>query len=244
MTLYSVIVRQVIALLNDIAGETASDMGTKYNLSTLAAADLRTPYWSIPEIHDAILATQSDLVHVICNTLNSPHRALFASRTAPLASGATLPSVDKDDVPILGALGSIRDWDDDEEEAGRRCMPKDIPEIERINNNAAHTANQHYYAAMDGFTIYHTRALVVIDCCAYQRDGLAALVASANGEISLPDTLENALVCGSVWRLANKQGMYADMAAPMGQYYSGIVNQLQNGAANVPGFTMPVRKAE
>jgi hypothetical protein len=242
-TPYATIIRQVVAQLNNIAGETASTMASAYAVAPLTVTELRTPYWSIPEIQDAVLGIQGDLIYAITNTVNQPFRAAFASRTAPLDSGAAIPSVDYNSKPIVGVLGNIRDWNVAGAAATHRCEEKDIPSIRRILTSGAYVANRYYYAATDGTTIYHTRSKVIIECCAYDRAPEVARVAHASNTMLLPDVLEGALVCGSVWRLSNKQGVYADAAAPLAAYYNAVQAQLMQGISAIQGFTSPTKTA-
>jgi hypothetical protein len=149
--------------------------------------------------------------------------------------------VDYNSKPIVGVLGSIRDWNVTDSEATERCEEKDIPSIRRINTSGAYVADRYYYAATDGTTVYHTRDKVIIECCAYDRAAEVSRVSHASNAILLPDVLEGALVCGSVWRLSNKQGVYADAAAPLAAYYNAVQAQLMQGISAIQGFTSPTK---
>lgn len=228
-------------MLNDIAGETVATLGTAYVVTPLTNAELRSPYWALAEIYDAVLATQADLVHAIASTPNHPFRANFASRTAALAHRAQLPAVDVNSKPIVGVLGTI--YSIVGSTVGQRCAEKDVASIEKIVNSGAYTASQYHYAAVENGRIYHTRENVAIDCCQYAHNDETANIAGAATNMRLPDVLASALVCGAAWRLGNKGGMYGDAVAPLGAYFGAVVQQITQGVAAVQGFVMPTRKA-
>lgn len=238
---YAEIIRQVVGSLNNVAGETVADLGTSYATAPLTATQLRSPYWALAEIQDAVLAAQGDLVHAIASTPNHPFRANFASRTDALAHRAQLPAVDVNSKPIVGVFGAV--YDIDGTTVGQRCAEKDLPAIERIVNSGAYTASQYYYAASENGRIYHTRNRVAIDCCAYAHSDETSKVVTSTDNIRLPDVLANALVCGAAWRLMNKAGIYGAEAAPLGAYLSTVAQQITQGIAAVQGFVMPTRKA-
>lgn len=238
---YSEVIRQAVALINDLAGETVAALETSYGTVPLTNTQLRSPYWTITEIQDAVLAVQGDLVHAIASTPNHSFRASFASRTAALAHRAQLPAVDVNSKPIVGVLGTV--YSISGSTVGQRCGEKDVASIERIVASGAYTANQFYFAAIENGRIYHTRATVAIDCCVYAHSDETTNISGAATNMRLPDVLANALICGAAARLCLKQGMYADAAAPLGAAFAGVVTQIQSGIAAVQGIVMPTRKA-
>ena len=230
-TAWQVILREVAQTLNSFESGTAADVQTNYLTSPLTVTQVVDPYFTLSFIKDKCIDAHGRLALEIANVRAHPWRAHIGnSETDSLASGDLLPTLAANGKTIVGAWGQVRR----SIELFSEAAPERVTAY--LLNPSLYNRPYDYY--IDGNKIFHTASsAVTIDCCTYERSDVAAAVA-ANGNISLPDVLVDAIVAGAVSScIIEAKGM------EQGGYFSGLfmkaIESIRQGQTTMPMRTLP-----
>lgn len=224
---YNNVVRQAALRINAITGAIASTLETNYIVNPVAS--FQSAVFPKTSIYDAVITAEEKLAQAIADTGDHPYRSYILSETATLATGDDMPSTDASGVPIIGIYGSVIDAVDE----SYVCTEQPTEVVRRWKALSSYLKMQVYYYAMDGNGITHTRATgVKIQVCVYsastQRTSLAA-----NGNIILPDALEEAYVAGAIASLV-RDDEFMGQAAVYRQYFNDTISTIRGGLTSVP----------
>lgn len=168
-------------------------------------------------IRDAIIETEGRLARAIAYSTDQTQRAYVSSVTGALASGAELPSLDANSVPIIGSFGEVKDQD----ETVMTRMP--VPVLRnRLQTTGVYLVNP-YYFALAGQTILHTSTTVTIECCVYSAQTQTDLF-NRDAEILLSDSLAEAYIDGSCAMLF-RDDEWSQQAQQFGTYFTTTLAQ-------------------
>ena len=152
-------------------------------------------------VNDVLAATIGEIAEAIASTPHHPERQRFADVTASLANLAAIPQIGASTARIIGIPGFVRDASD-----GRACIPATLDEVRGYTRHTTvYTDADVYRYAINGGRIEHTRTNVIIEVCVYTRPTIFT------GNIGLEDWHEAGLVAGSVYKLALKESLFADL---------------------------------
>lgn len=228
-TTWTIIQRQVAARLNAIEGAQSSTAESNYATNPITSTQIDSARFPFTMISDACLQAEAMIAQAIANTANHPWRRLIAGTTSNIAHEGALPSTSSGGLPILGALGNVRDATD-----GTPCTEKPLEIITmRVENPGSFWTLPVYFYKIDDGRVFHTRTNVVIDCCIY--DGAAARSdLEANGNIKFPDTAVPAYVAGALAsalkdeEFVTQAQYYQQVFDTMLQVYAGGLTSLTN----------------
>lgn len=227
-TAWSVILREATKHANAFASGNAANTSVDYLTSPLTTTQVTDPYFNLDFIKDACIDAQGRLAEEIANVQGHPWRAYIGnSATGALATGAVIPLVAANSKSIIGKLGQVLSSD------GSRMFSEAAPERVQsyLRDQTSYNDPDLYYT--DGNKIYHTAAIsVAITCCTYERADAVAAVA-ANGNITLPDVLTDAIVAGAVASLV-VEGKGIEQAAYFRSYFEGAITSIRQGMTTVP----------
>lgn len=214
-TPWQVILRETSKHLNAFAGGAALNVQTAYTASPLTVTEVVDPYFNLDFIKDKAIDAHGRLALEIANVRAHPWRAFIGDvQTSNLASGVVIPPTASNSKSIVGALGQVVSASD--------AQPLSEAAPERVRQFLEMTSavyNQPYLYYIDGNRIYHTVTNAVINVCTYERSDVVTTVA-ANGNITLPDVLVDAIVAGAVSTcIIESKGM------EMGGYFSGMFDK-------------------
>lgn len=239
-TKLNVIVREVLKRVNGIAGATASAMATNYATDPLTTTQADDPVFNLAFIQDVVIDVHGRLALEIAsvqdpvtNIGNHPWRTFFADVTASVAHGGTLPTVGSGGKTIIGAFGRCYNAGDTD----YVLTPASLERISayRLNVGGIYSTSPHLYSVM-GSKVYATAANVVFDVCVYERADLVTAMA-ANGNISLPDVLADALVAGSVASIV-VEDEYATTAAYYKSFYDQAIASIRSVNLAMPNLSL------
>lgn len=224
------ILREVATTLNAFESGTAADVQTNYLTSPLTVTQVVDPYFNLSFIKDKCIDSESRLALEIANVRQHPWRAFIGnSETDSLSSGDLIPTLATNGDTIVGALGQVR--------RSTELFSEAAPE--RVSAYLINSAiyNRPYLYYIDGNKIFHTASsAVTIDCCTWERaDAVAAM--AANGNITLPDVLVDAIVAGAVAScIVEAKGMeqgkyFADM-------FRAAIESIRQGQTTMPMMTL------
>lgn len=230
-TAWQVIFREVAKHANAFASGSAATVATNYAVSPLTTTQVADPFFNLAFIQDKAIDAHGRLALEIANVRAHPWRRYVGnSVTSALASGDQLPATAANGDTIVGAWGQVL-------AGGTLPMSEAAPERVRaylIHSTALYTAPYIYY--IDGGYIYHTSATATINCCTYERADIVTAVA-ANGNITLPDVLVDAIVAGAVASLlVEAKGM--EQAAYFKNYFEGCIESIRKGETTMPMMTL------
>ncbi len=228
-TTYSQIVRQCAVRINAITSPIASTLQSTYVTTPFTSSQVGSSIFPYAAITDAVLNIEGRLADAIASTGDHPYRAYLISTTDALANAAVLPSLDSAGEQIIGVWGAVFDSTD----TTQVYRPKDVAQVMRRNTNpnSKYRVTVYWYF-MDDLNIYHTGTSVKIKVCVYSRDNQATILA-ANGDMLLPDTLADALVCGAVSELI-RDDEFMGQASAYRQYYNEVDGAIRKGLTSVP----------
>lgn len=229
-TAWQIIFRETAKHLNAFASGTASTVSTNYLTSPLTTTQVEDPFFNLGFIQDKCIDAHGRLALEIANVRAHPWRNFVGpSQTLSILTGAALPTTAANGKTIVGAWGQVR--------ASSQLMSEAAPERVQmaITNSALYTTPRIYY--IDGTFLYHSGALsAVINCCTYERDDAVTAVA-ANGNITLPDVLVDAIVAGAVAEcVIESKGM--DQAGYFLGIFEKAIESIRNGQTTMPMMTL------
>lgn len=229
-TTYSSITNQTALRINAITGATAALVEAAYvTVPFTVTQGNASPVFPYASIKDAILNIEGRLADAIASTGDHPYRAYLISTTDSLSNGEVLPSLDANGEQIIGVWGSVFDASD----TTKVYRAKDIAQVIRrtTNPNGRYRVTVYWYF-MDDLNIYHTGTAVKCKVCVYSRDNQATIF-DANGDMLLPDSLADALVCGAVSELVRDDEFMAQ-ASVYRKYFMDVDQAIRSGLKSTP----------
>lgn len=243
-TKLTAIVREVAKRVNGIAGATAATMATNYAVDPPTTTEIDDPVFNLAYIKDVVIDVHGRLALEIASVQdpvtgigNHPWRPYFADVTASVAHGGNLPTTGTGGKAIIGAFGRCYNAGDTD----YVLTPASLERVSqyRANNGVGgiYTAGVSMYA-INGTKVYATVANVVFDVCVYERADLVTAMA-ANGNMTLPDALADALVAGSVASII-VEDEYANTAAYYKTFYDQAITAIRSTTLTMPGMAVGV----
>lgn len=226
---------QVAVRINAMRGTLAADLQTTYLIRPLTSANFKSSVFPFDACLDALLTAEQKLVEAIAWTAGHPWRNFIGTETDLLANRDRLPTLAASpaSAKIVGVWGAVKNSAD-----GRICTDQPIETIERRNANPSTFWTQPaYYFRIVGDRIYHTRSFVVIDCCYYNR-AVQKNQALLNGVPLLPDTLDEAYMCGALSYLVRDDEFVAQ-AAGFRAYFNEVLATIRSGGTSIMPFSPP-----
>lgn len=223
---YRTIIAAVGTRCNALVGATTATLQTAYTTSPLTSAEFQSTIFPFADIKESVLWAEEKLATAIGDTADHPWRQSLADNTSALTNPSTLPALSTNSKPIVGAWGAVKDGS-----SGMVCseMPLDIV---RRKARSSLTVATYWYNIVGG-RIEHTRTSVIIECCVYSRTDQSTAL-EANGNILLPDALEQAYVCGAMSMLI-RDDEFAGQAATYSGYFQNALQAIVSGLSTVQG---------
>lgn len=241
-TKLTAIVREVAKRVNGIAGATASAMATNYAVDPPTTTEIDDPVFNLAYIEDVVIDVHGRLALEIASVQdpvtgigNHPWRPFFADVTASVAHGGNLPTTGTGGKTIIGAFGRCYNASDTD----YVLTPASLERVSqyRFNVGGIYTAGVSMYA-INGTKVYATVSNVVFNVCVYERADLVTAMA-ANGNMTLPDVLADALVAGSVASIL-VEDEYANTAAYYKTFYDQAIAAIRSTSLTIPGMAVGV----
>lgn len=229
-TTYSEICNQVALRINAIVGTTAAQLESAFTAVPFTVTEgNNSTIFPFSSLKASILNIEGRLADAIASTGDHPYRAYLISTTAALSNGDELPSLDAGGEQIIGQWGSCFDSAD----PTKVYRAKDIAQVIRrtTNPNGRYRVTVYWYF-IDDLNVYHTGTAVKFKVCVYSRDNQATIF-DADGDMLLPDTLADALVCGAVSELVRDDEFMAQ-AAEYRKYYMDVDTAIRSGLKSIP----------
>lgn len=215
--------------INALTGATAALLETAYTTSPLTTTQFQSTIFNFASVVDAVLNAEEKLAWAIADTGDHPWRQYLASTTADLADKATMPSSSTGSKPIVGIWGAVVD-----STSSIVCsqMPLDMIR-RRVANAGSYYVCPVYWYSITGGRIEHTRTNVKVECCIYSRSDSATTLAS-NGNITLPDALMHAYVCGAL-SLLMRDDEFVAQAGQYDTYFNSAIDSIRKGLTSIAG---------
>ena len=230
-TAWTIIFREVAKHANAFASGNAATVSASYLTSPLTTTQVEDPFFNLDFIKDKCIDAHGRLAAEIANVRTHPWRTFVGnSVTDALLNGDALPSTALNGKSIVGAWGQVM--------GGSEPFSEAAPE--RVRSYLLNTSdyNHPYLYYIDGNRIYHTASSsVTINCCTYERADVVTAVA-ANGNISLPDVLVDAIVAGAVAELVIEAKGIEQAGYFLGVFKSAI-DSIRQGMTTFPMRTLP-----
>lgn len=223
---YHEVLAQIALRVNAIVGTSTSTLNTNYTTRPLTTTQFQSTIFPFAAFLDALQVTEETVAHHIANNRTHPWRAYLISATGDIAHNGNLPSVDTGFKQIIGVWGNVYDGSDSVE-----CTPKSPAYIaKRVKNSNTFFKVAVYHYCIDGDRILHTRTVVKIRVCIYDRATQRTAIA-ANTAMLLPDAVEGALVCGALAQLV-RDDEFTGQASVYAAYFQEYLKQIDTGAVS------------
>jgi len=171
-------------------------------------------------IRDALIEAEGKMASAIARSADKSLRAYLKGFTSPLATGADLPSLDINGVPIIGNFGACYDAADNTIMLTR----KSVPYIQTILRSPLNYIVPLYHYALDTNRILHTTDLAVLECCSYSAAAQTDAFDSMS-EILLPDALAGDYVNGAGAILVRDDEFLAQ-SGRFAEYFTTFLNSI------------------
>jgi hypothetical protein len=209
-----ILLRGAAVRTNALLGTDAVALQTTYSTLPLTDAVFISSIFPMTAYIDALVQKQGQLSRAIALSADRTARAYLRSETAPLASGASIPSTDVNGAPIIGNLGDVIDGTVTTQKLTRK------PVATLLNYQRApgiFLVPRYNYALASG-QILHTRTTVTIECCVFDADAQTAVYAN-NDDFTLDDSLAEAVICGACAMLM-RDDEFVDQATRWAAYFA------------------------
>lgn len=219
MLTYHDICAAVALRINALDGTDAVALQTTYSTRPLTDELFISSIFPFNAIRDAIIETEGKIAGVIGLSANRTLRAYLRGLTDALVSGDAIPTVDSNDIPIIGNLGMVRDATN-----GKKLTRKPIPLVQNYLNAPGIFLVPLYYYALDGSTIIHTRTGVVAETCSYSASAQTAAF-DADEALLLTDSLAEAYENGALATLM-RDDEFTQQAGQYANYFTAFLGTL------------------
>lgn len=220
---YHDLMAAVAVRVNALDGTDAPQLQVTYSARPLTNDLFQSSIFPFDSIRDSILQAEQKLAEAIALSADRSLRAYIAGETDALGTGDELPSVDSNDVQIIGNFGAVLDGED-----GTILTRQPIALVRnRLLSTGVFLVPAYYYALASG-RIIHTRDEVVIECCVYNHDA-QVLAFDSNEEILLPDTLAEAYINGALAMLV-RDDEFVQQANLFAGYFAAALATIPRGA--------------
>lgn len=217
------VLADVYFTLNILYAPTRADAEASYSHAVSASMGPNDPQstdWVTQQAQQALLDTQYEVIKEICFNGRHPERGSYRKTSSALSSGSAVPASASDSTPFFGPFDHVRDAD-----SGAYLTPRSrqVVQMALLNaNNAFSTPYKPLVYCIDGATILHNTANVVLD-------GVGAVIAAyfALDPIQVKDYHRPALVAGTVLKMATKEGAWPDLLQQVGGLYAAHIAQIQ-----------------
>lgn len=236
---YNSVLRDLAIVTNALGNAaTPAQLNTAFDTVPLTVANFNVATGSavfpFGFLKSKMLDAQETLFLALASTATNPLRGFIESQTDSLAYGDAV-LVNSTGQPVVGAFGAVRDA-----ENGQPLTLNEIEQI-RIRVQSSWMVLAVYEYAFIGNRVYPTRPEVIIDVCGYERPDADTLDLESN--ILLPDVLGPAIVQGAIAECF-RDDEYMEQAAQAGAIFSGWINALRAGMAQVEQQTNPTPDAQ
>lgn len=229
-TAWTTILREVTKHANAFASGNASTVATDYTTSPLTTAQVVDPYYNLAFMQDKVIDAHGRLALEIANVRQHPFRSWITPSTVTVADSAAIGTVAANGKTIVGAYGQVLIGG----------IPASEAAPERVRDYQLHGGNVYgspYLYYIDGLRLYlapNTSGL--INVCTYERADAVTAVA-ANGNITLPDVLADAIVAGAVAELVIEAKGIEQAGYFLG-IFNAAIDSIRKGLTTFPMMTL------
>lgn len=229
-TAWTTILRETAKHANAFASGSAATVATDYTTSPLTTTQVVDPYFNLDFIKDKAIDAHGRLALEIANVRQHPFRSWITPSTVSVTNGTAISTVAANGKTIVGAYGQVLIGGVPASEAA----PERVADYTRLGGNVYGVPNLYY---IDGVYLYSTAgAGCVINVCTYERaDAVTAM--AANGNISLPDVLADAIVAGAVAELVI-EAKGVEQANHFLGIFNAAIDSIRKGLTTFPMMTL------
>jgi hypothetical protein len=221
---YDQLIHDAAIRMNALVGSQVVALEATYVTSPLTAANFKSADWPFSAFKDAVLFAEETIINAIANNPNSPYRSKYDTVSPALVSGSALPQTNSSGNPIVGVPGVVTDSSD-----SKPLTRESLARVKAFIDDAWRLYPVYFYA-IEGWNIFHTRSLVLVRVCTYNRSlSASAMASSTTSTCNIPDSLEPIAAALMVSMMA-KDGAFTQQA----EYYRNIADA---GLAQIRGGT-------
>lgn len=222
---YSQILRMAGMKANAIAGITAANIDSNYQVTPITNTQLGSADFPFSAIKDALVSVLGRIIRRYASVPNHPFRAFNLSQTGDIAHKGLIPSTDASSKPIVGVYGAIKDSSDGEV---LTKMPVQIIAGIVENPNSQLKGSYYHYEIIDD-RLHHTRTNAKIDVVTFSASDILANIPSGNAPI--PDACLDMAWTGLVSTLF-VDDEFLGQAQMCGQYFENCLAEMKAGAVS------------
>ncbi len=226
-TNYNNILADVVFALNmakSVDAFEAQAVYGRYVGGTAFLTDNASADWVVAQVQQAIVDVEYEIIAAVCFNEKHPERGTFMAPSSTILPGANIPQASSLGIPFIGPIAYIV-----EATTSYIMTPRPMQIVQwalRNDNQAYSLPDKPLVWCNAGGKLLFNAAGAVTYAPAVAK---AAFIGTAN--IRLLDYHRTAIVAGSVFRLAGKEGAWGDMVRIYGEQYLAHMAMVQ-GAPN------------
>lgn len=215
--------------LNALIATTPTVTETTYSAvvaGTSVVADRTSTDWGLPQIQNALLDTEYDLIKEICFNSRHPERSSFNAVSDPLSNPAALPIVDNAGIHFLGQFNYVV-------QSGTEILLRER-ELQvtqwSIQNSSSAFSNPLVliYSIVGGWLYHNSPTAVMLQGTAADRNTCVANVYTPFSAIRVREYYRPAIVAGALVRLLAKEGAWLDAMQANAAIYKDQIDQIRS----------------
>lgn len=215
--------------INGLIATTPTVAETAYSAvvaGTSVVADRTSTDWGLPQIQQAILDTEYEIIKEICFNDRHPERSSFNGVSTALTSGAGIPATAASGAAFLGKFNYCY-------ESGTltplREREMQVVQWAIANSNSAFSSPRVLVYCLAGGVILHNSATtVLLQGCAADRNNVVANVYTPFTAIRVRDYYRAAIVAGSLVKLLAKEGQWQEAMADNAALYKDCIDTIRS----------------
>lgn len=190
---------------------------TAYATRPLVAGLFNSADFPFDAILEAAVSTEFTIAQIAASVKKHPWRGWLLSQTGTLVNQADIPDKDSSNIPIVGIWSGVFDATDRTE-----CLPRTVDYVTRRARNAGSWAvipDYSYNAETD--RLLHTRTLVRVKCCVYNRVAQKAAI-ETDGTVLIQSVPDELFIAGMVSTLSRDDAFAEQAKAARGYFETGL----------------------
>ena len=215
--------------INGLIATTPTIAETAYSAvvaGTSVVADRTSTDWGLPQIQQAILDTEYEIIKEICFNDRHPERSSFNAVSGALSSTAGLPTTAASGATFLGKFNYCY-----ENGTSTPLREREMQVVQwAITNSSSAFSSPRVlvYCIAGGVILHNSATTVLLQGCAADRNNVVANVYTPFTAIRVRDYYRAAIVAGSLVKLLAKEGQWLDAMQANAAIYSAQIEQIRS----------------
>lgn len=214
--------------INGLIATTPTIAETAYSAvvaGTSTVADRTSTDWGLPQIQQALLDTEYEIIKEICFNGRHPERSSFNGVSNGLASAGGIPVTSAGGMTFLGQFnycyetGTLKQLREREQQIVQWAIEN--------SSSAFSDPRVLVYCLVGGVILHNSTTTVVLQGCAADRNGVSGTAYTPFSAIRVRDYYRPAIVAGALTKLLAKEGAWQEALADNAAIYKDCIDTIR-----------------